>query len=109
MKYEVVISAQAEDDLREIFDYIAYELQAPLNAVNQLDRLEKNIFSLEFMPNRFRAFEREPWLSRGLRILPVDNFLVLYILDEISLTVTIIRVMYGARAVENNLTLNSKI
>ena len=109
MKYEVVISAQAEDDLREIFDYIAYELQAPLDAVNQLDRLEKNIFSLEFMPNRFRAFEREPWLSRGLRILPVDNFLVLYILDEISLTVTIIRVMYGARAVENNLTLNSKI
>ena len=61
------------------------------------------------MPNRCRAFEREPWFSRGLRILPVDNFLVLYILDEISLTVTIIRVMYGDRAVKNNLTLNSKI
>ena len=29
MIYDIVISDQAETDLREIFEYIAFELQAP--------------------------------------------------------------------------------
>ena len=40
MIYDIVISAQAEIDLRGIFEYIAFELQAPENASGQLDRLE---------------------------------------------------------------------
>ena len=35
-----MISDQAEIDLRGIFEYIAFELQAPENASGQLDRLE---------------------------------------------------------------------
>ena len=40
MIYDIVISDQAEIDLRGIFEYIAFELQAPENASGQLDRLE---------------------------------------------------------------------
>ena len=32
MIYDIVISDQAEIDLREIFEYIAFELQVPENA-----------------------------------------------------------------------------
>ena len=40
MIYDIVISDQAEIDLRGIFEYIAFELQASENASGQLDRLE---------------------------------------------------------------------
>ena len=40
MIYEVEVSEQADRDLREIFENIAFELQSPENAIGQLDRLE---------------------------------------------------------------------
>ena len=54
MIYEVEVSEQADRDLREIFLYIAFELQSPENAIGQLDRLEEQILSLDAMPKRYR-------------------------------------------------------
>lgn len=82
MIYEVEVSEQADRDLREIFEYIAFELQSPENASGQLERLEEQILSLDTMPERYRKYEKEPWKSRGLRVLPVDNYVVLYIPDS---------------------------
>ena len=74
MIYDIVISDQAEIDLRGILEYIAFELQAPENASGQLDRLEACIMDLDHMPKRYRQYELEPWKSRGLRVAPVDIF-----------------------------------
>jgi toxin ParE1/3/4 len=103
MIFEIEISAQADNDLRNVYEYIAYELQSPENASGQLDRLEESILSLDQMPERFRAYEKEPWHSRGLRIMPVDNYCVLYIPDVEKAVVTIIRVMYGGRDIDMQL------
>ena len=70
MTYEVRMTANAENNLRGIFEYIAFNLQSVENAVRQLDRLEHNIASLEQMPERFPVFREEPWRSRNLRIMP---------------------------------------
>lgn len=56
--------------------------------------------SLEQMPERFREYENEPWHSRGLRIMLVDNYCVLYIPNEESTVVTVIRVMYRGRNID---------
>lgn len=103
------ISAQADVDLRGIYEYIAYELQSPENATGQLDRLEENIMKLDQMPERFRQYEKEPWHSRGLRIMPLDNYCVLYIPDAEKAVVTIIRVMYGGRDIKTQLQKYTKM
>lgn len=108
MIYEVEVSQQADSDLREIFEYIAFELQSPKNASGQLDRLEKQILSLNTMPERYRRYEKEPWKSRGLRVLPVDNYVVFYIPDNDKKVVTILRVMYAGRDTDNQLNLYTK-
>ena len=41
MIYDIEISDQAEIDLRGIFEYIAFELQAPENASGQLEDVYK--------------------------------------------------------------------
>ena len=84
MIYEVEVSEQADSDLRGIFEYIAFELQSPENAIGQLDRLEEQILSLDTMPERYPKYEKEPWKSRGLCVLPVDNYVVVYILDSVK-------------------------
>ena len=108
MIYEVEVSEQADSDLRGIFEYIAFELQSPKNACGQLDRLEKQILSLNTMPERYRRYEKEPWKSLGLRVLPVDNYVVLYIPDCDKKVVTILRVMYARRDMDHQLNLYTK-
>ena len=103
MTFQINITRQAEDDLRNVFEYIAYELQSVQNAAGQLGRLEKAILSLDQMPMRYRTYEKEPWHSRGLRVMPVDNYLVFYIPYPDALTVEIIRVMYGGRDIDTQL------
>lgn len=108
MTFKVFISKQAKKDLREIYEYIAITLLSPQNAAGQLDRLENKIMGLSQMPMCFRKYEAEPWHSRGLRIMPVDNFVVLYIPNEEMGIVAVLRVMYGGRNVEEQLsTLNT--
>ena len=109
MIFEVEISDQAEADLRGIFEYIAFTLLAPENATGQLDRLENSILSLEQYPMRHRAYEKEPWHSRGLRVLSVDNYVVLYIPNEETKVVTVIRVMYGGRNIDKELKEHTKL
>ena len=108
MMYEVEVSEQADSDLRGIFEYIAFELQSPENASRQLDHLEEQILSLDTMPERYRKYEKEPWKSRGLHVLPVDNYVVLYISDSNKKVVTILRVMYTRRDIDHQLNLYTK-
>lgn len=97
MSYSVEISEQVNADLRGIFEYIVFKLQSLQNAAEQLSRLEKNILSLSEMPGRFRRYGEEPWLSCGLRVMPVENYCVFYIPDDEKKIVSILRVIYGGR------------
>ena len=103
MSYEVTLTPEAKHDLREIYRYIAVELQSEQNANGQLDRLEENILKLDEMPERFRVYDREPWSSRNLRVMPVDNYLVFYIPNHQVKTVTVLCVMYGGRDIDAQL------
>lgn len=103
MNYEIRLTPKAKDDLCGIFEYIAYNLQSVQNAAGQLERLEKGIASLDQMPERFRIYEKEPWRSRNLRMMSVDNYLVFYIPDKENGIVTVISVMFGGRDIEGQL------
>ena len=108
MIYEIEVSEQADSDLRGIFEYIAFELQAPENASGQLERLEEQILSLDTIPERYRKYEKEPWETRVIRVLPVDNYVILYIPDSDKKVVTILRVMYAGRDIDNQLNFHTK-
>ena len=53
--------------------------------------------SLDHQPKLYRFYNREPWKTRGLRIVSIDNYCVFYLVDDDNLTVSIIRVMYKHR------------
>ena len=100
MTYFVEITAQVEQDLRGIYEYIAYELRSEQNAAAQLDRFEESISALGQMPERYRRYAKEPWYSRGWRVMPVDRYCVFYMPDHPRRIVNILRILYGVRDME---------
>ena len=53
------------------------------------------------MPERYVAVDWEPWSSRGMRKLTVDNYVVYYLVEPTAQLVTVVRIFYGGRDVEN--------
>jgi len=98
--YSIIYSPEAKDDLREIYSYIAFDLKAPENAEGQVNRIRKEIRSLDFMPSRYGIVDWEPWKSMNMHKVPVDNFVVYYAVNDDLRTVTVIRIFYGGRNVE---------
>ena len=53
---------------------------------------------------RNRLYDNEPWRSRGLRIMPIDNYVILYLPDDSKNTVKVVRVIYGRRDIDSQLS-----
>lgn len=99
--YSVIYSPTALDDLRAIYSYIAEELLAPQAAANTVNCIRSDIRKLDQFPEKHRQVEWEPWASMGMRIMPVKNFVIYYLVDKEAYIVTIVRVFYGGRDVEH--------
>ena len=98
MSSGVIYSARARQDLRNIYEYISYDLLVPETATRQTRR------SLDEMPMRHRLYDDEPWHSQGVRFFPVDNYLVFYLPDETKNTVYIVRIIYSGRDIKKQLS-----
>lgn len=95
--------------MREIYEYIAYELLAPETAARQTARIMKEIRSLEEMPMRYRLYDEEPWHTQGLRIFPVNHYLIFYLPNQTESSVTVARIMYGGRDIRRQLSEGSEM
>ncbi len=99
--YSIHYTYDALQDLEDIYDYISLELGAHGVAVAQIKRIRDEIRSLSAFPKRYKAVEWEPWSSQGMRQLPVDNFIIFYIVGEEMATIDVVRIIYGKRDIPN--------
>ena len=100
---KVVYTFMARQDLCNIYEYIALTLLAPDAARNTTDRIMATVRTLESMPERNPLYKEEPWHSRGVRFVPVRNYLVFYTVNKETDTVSVVRIMYGARDISRQL------
>ena len=102
MKRHIVeITDEALADMEQLYNHIAYVLQAPENAMGQYNRIADEILKLDILPERFRIMDSEPEHSRELRRMPVDNYSVFYVIRENRVIVT--DVLYSASDIEKRL------
>lgn len=95
--YTVKITSQAEEQIQETIYYIAHELKAPDAALHLLDTLEDSIASLSHYPQRVALMSEEPWHTKGIRRLPVKNFLIYFWIDDANMKVQVTALIYGKR------------
>ena len=99
-KYAVHYAPLAIEDLRNIYSYIAHTLLEPTTTLMQTDRIREGIRSLSAMPSRHPLVDWEPWYSLQIRKFPIDNFVVFYVVNTEMRSVTVYRIFYGGRNIQ---------
>ena len=102
--YTVKYSPEASIDIKSIYSYISTKLHAPMAARNQVNRIKREIRSLNLLPSRYSFVDWEPWKTLNVHKLPVDNYIIFYIIDDQANEVTILRIVYGGRSSESLLS-----
>ncbi|MBU7007868.1 type II toxin-antitoxin system RelE/ParE family toxin [Phosphitispora fastidiosa] len=95
--YCLVIAEAAEADLDRIADYISCELKEPITALKQLERIEAAMMALEELPERHSLVQDKYLAAKGMRKLPIDNYLLFYTVNKSKNTINIVRVLHGRR------------
>ena len=91
--YKVLIYPSAENDLIEIKEYFLNKLKISPN--NLFQKFYKSIDTLENNPYLFPLLKDSFLNQLGYRLIPIDNFLLFYIIDNDI--VQIHRFLYGRR------------
>lgn len=99
-KHQVFYTPQAYSDLKDIYSYIALDLQSEQNAKGQVNSIRKAIKKLNVFPEKHEVVDWEPWMSMGMRKLPIDNYIAFYAVDSDRMVVTVVRIFYGGRNIE---------
>ena len=97
MKYSIFVTGKAKQDLIEAADYIEYTLLNPKAADDLIDRFEKEINNLAFMPEKHQLANDPVLAAWGIRMIALNNYIVFYTVDKESKSISVIRFLYGKR------------
>lgn len=102
-KYKVVLQSEAVANLNAIAMYVSQVLKSPLAAINLEIQLTEAVLSLEYHPQRAPFFSDKFKLSsqEEVRKLIVDNYIILFYIDESSEVVHIVSVYSGLQERKN--------
>ena len=97
MEYRVKLTDHFLDEFEEICDYISNKLKN-IDASNRLiEKVIYNILLLENSPRMCTEIEKVDSTERQYRRLVVNNYVILYTIDEEEKIVYIAHIYYGRR------------
>lgn len=101
MKYKVVRTDKAEEQLRDILFYIADDSGRVDVALKYLEKFEKAINNLEDFPMSGSIPKYSILRKQGYRVFFVEKYLVFYKVDSINQTVIVYAILDGRREYKN--------
>ena len=96
-KYEVILTEKAKIELNGIYDYISKALMSEIAARNLYNKVKDSILRLEDFPESCSIIEHYKDNKYQYRKLVINNYLVIYRIDEENKKVYIVRIIYGKR------------
>ena len=100
LHYRVELSMRAHTELHSIQEYITQELYDIETANKQSDRILKAAETLAVFPKLYRV-RRKDSKGRELRYMPVDNFMIIYTVDDSNNIVKVLHIVYSRRNIES--------
>ena len=94
MIFDILFSSAAQDDLDGIFAYISVTLATPMAAKNLSNSIHDALDTLSAFPETFALCQDEPWVLRGVRVMPIKKYRFYYIVNHDAREVFILRVFY---------------
>lgn len=94
-KYTIRFTTHARDDMFRIFSYISNNLYAPQAAKRIMKKIDDSINNLSDYPFSSPLIDDEFLARKGLRRLVVEDYVVIYKIQEKAFDVIIYRVFNG--------------
>lgn len=94
-KYNVQLSITAKEDIKNIINYIKYELLEPSIANKYAKLLKNELKSLEYQPQRYSIVDSNIIGYSNIRKMIIKNYIAFYRINFESKKVNIERVLYG--------------
>lgn len=101
MKYRIIRTDKADEQLRDIIFYIADDSGSIDVALNYLNKIESAINRLEEFPMSGSEPRYSILLKQGYRVLIVERHLVFYKVNENEKIVTIYAIVDGRQEYKN--------
>ncbi|CUP33930.1 Plasmid stabilisation system protein [[Eubacterium] contortum] len=95
MAYKLKISEEARLQLKEIIEYMTLKLRNSKAATDFLNTLEKKYDQLCLNPEMYEYTNDMRLRSLGYRRMPVDNYIVLYLVDKDKTEIQIDGIFYS--------------
>ena len=96
-KYKIKINPRAIRELDAIYEYIASEKLSPENAKGQTERIKTSILKLDTFPQSHQTRNEGRYAGKGYRQLLIDNYIVIFRIDESEKVVYVVTVQYQGR------------
>lgn len=96
-KYKVKVNPRAISELDRIYKYIADDKLAPQNAKGQVDRIKKAVLNLDTFPQSHQERNEGRYAGKGYRQLLIDNYIVIFRIDELHKTIYVVTIQYQGR------------
>lgn len=96
-KYGYVLTRNAVDDFDEIVRYIAHELGNPTAASRFIDKLKQTIDETCAFPESGPKVVNEFLSGHTVRSKVIGSYMMYYLADKNTKTVSILRIVYGRR------------
>ena len=100
-EYRVILETTAVLDMRGILNYITDIIKQPGMAARIFPSIEEKAKSLNLMPTRHSVVRDEPYATLGVRMMPVENYIVFYVIDEVKLEIHVLRILFKRREWQN--------
>lgn len=101
MKYKVLRTDRADEQLREIIFYIADDSGSVDIALNYLNKIEAAVKQLEDFPGVGSVPRYSVLRKQGYRVSVVERHLIFYKVDNANCVVTIYAIVDGRREYKN--------
>ena len=100
-KYSYKFTEKAEKDLDEILKYIKEDLFNPTAATAFFDKIFEGIDNIRNFPLSGMLVENDFLLNKDIRRIMINNYIMYYLADEKQQEITIVRIVYGKRNLED--------
>lgn len=97
IKYKVILTDRAQEELDEIYNYISKSFMEATTAQNLIEKIQKSILQLEDIPEGFSIIEQYRDREYKYRKLVINNYVAIYRVDKEQQIVYIVRIVYGGR------------
>lgn len=97
MEYKIKFSERCLEDIDDICDYISRELKSN-NAANKLrNKIKECVIDLKTSPKMYAKINKIGEYKRIYRRIIINNYIILYTIDEKDKIIYISHMYYGGR------------